>query len=219
MNPGSQITKAFRGVLVETSLGPLANGRLDEAFGLATGAWSVDAGAGTSELEIATGLGEEGGTEAGAVVGHDATDRDAEVGEVGHGLAEEAAGGSGFFIGQQSGKSDAGMVIDGDIKKLPAGTAGFILGIAGEAMAGLVNAGQLLDVDVQPVARSGQFAAHDGRAGSSILIWFSLSRVRMRLTTQRQAVERCRSLYTIPTILDLKAGTNEESPTRFDHSW
>jgi hypothetical protein len=43
-------------------------------------------------------------------------------------------------------------------------------------MPGLVDAGQLLDVDVQQVARSGQFVAQDGYDGFSILIWFSLSR-------------------------------------------
>src|ERR1022692_1394956 len=83
------------------------------------------------------------------VVGHDATDLDAQVGEVGHGLAEEVAGGGSFFIGQQGGEGDAGVVVDGDIKKLPAGAAGFILGIAGDAMAGLVDTSQLLNVDVQ----------------------------------------------------------------------
>ena len=157
------MTKALGGILVETGVGPLPDGSLDEALGLAVGAWGIDASAGVSELQIATGLCEQGGAKAGAVVGHDATDLEAEVGEVGRGLAQEAAGGSSFFIREQGGEGDTGMVIDGDIEKLPAGAAGFILGIAGEAMAGLVDAGQLLDVDVQQVAGSGQFVAHDGQ--------------------------------------------------------
>ena len=165
VNPRSQMAKAFGGVLVEAGVGPLADGGLDEAFGLAIGAWGVDASAGVLELEIAAGLREQGGAEARAVVGHDAADRDAEVGEVGHGLAEEAAGGGRFFVRQQGGEGDAGVVVDGDIKKLPAGAAGFILGIAGDAMAGLGDAGQLLDVDVQQVAGSGVLVAHDGHGG------------------------------------------------------
>src|ERR1035438_1106261 len=165
VDPRSQMAKPFGGVLVETGVGPLANGSLDEAFGFAIGARSVNASAGVSELQIAAGLGKEGGAEARTVVGHDAPDLDAEVGEVGHGLAEEAAGRSCFFIGQQGGEGDAGVVVDGDIQKLPAGAAGFILGIAGDAMAGLVNAGQLLNVDVQQVAGSRKFVAHDGPGG------------------------------------------------------
>src|ERR1017187_5659588 len=144
VDPRSQMAKPFGGVLVDTGGGPLANGSLDEAFGFAIGARSVNASAGVSELQIAAGLGKEGGAEARTVVGHDAPDLDAEVGEVGHGLAEEAAGRSCFFIGQQGGEGDAGVVVDGDIQKLPAGAA-----------------------------------------GSSILILFNLSRVRMRLTVAR----------------------------------
>src|ERR1017187_10169912 len=165
VDPRSQMAKPFGGVLVETGVGPLANGSLDEAFGLAIGARSVNASAGVSEMQIATGLCKEGGAEARTVVGHDATDLDAQVGEVGHGLAEEVAGGGSFFIGQQGGEGDAGVVVDGDIKKLQIGRAGFILGIAGDAMAGLVDTSQLLNVDVQQVAGSGKFVADDGHGG------------------------------------------------------
>src|ERR1017187_7723039 len=165
VDPRSQMAKPFGGVLVETGVGPLANGSLDEAFGFTIGARSVNASAGVSELQIAAGLGKEGGAEARTVVGHDAPDLDAEVGEVGHGLAEEAAGRSCFFIGQQGGEGEAGGVLDGDIQKLPAGAAGFILGIAGDAMSGLVDAGRLLNVDVQQVAGSGKFVADDGHGG------------------------------------------------------
>ena len=112
VDPRSQMAKAIGGVLIEPCVGPLADGGLDEAFGLAIGARSVDASAGVAELEIATGLCEEGGAEARAVVGHDATNLDAEVSEVGHGLAEEAAGGSRFLIGKQGGKGDARVVVD-----------------------------------------------------------------------------------------------------------
>src|ERR1035438_4182238 len=165
VDPRSQMAKPFGGVVVETGGGPLANGSLDEALGLAIGARSVNASAGVSELQIATGLCKQGGAEARTVVGHDAPDLDAQVGEVGHGLAEEAAGRSCFFIGEQSGEGDAGVVVDGDVKELPAGAAGFILRVAGEAMAGLVDTSQLLNVDVQQVAGSGKFVAHDGHGG------------------------------------------------------
>ena len=44
------------------------------------------------------------------------------------------------------------MVVDGHVEELPSGAAGFILRVAGDAVAGLVDAGQLLDVDVQQVS-------------------------------------------------------------------
>src|ERR1035437_2207279 len=64
VDPRCQMATPFGGVVVETGVGPLANGSLDEAFGLAIGARSVNASAGVSELQIATGLCKEGGAEA-----------------------------------------------------------------------------------------------------------------------------------------------------------
>ena len=54
------------------------------------------------------------------------------------------------------------MIVDGDIEELPAGAAGFVLGISGEAMARFGNAGQLFDVDVQQIAGSGMLITNDG---------------------------------------------------------
>jgi hypothetical protein len=52
------------------------------------------------DAEGAAGMGEAVSVEAGAVVGHHAPHLDAEPMEVGDGLAEETAGGDGFFVGQ-----------------------------------------------------------------------------------------------------------------------
>src|ERR1035437_6617676 len=49
-------TKPFGGVLVETGVGPLAHGRLDEAFVLAIGARGLNASAFFFFLQTATGL-------------------------------------------------------------------------------------------------------------------------------------------------------------------
>ncbi len=54
------------------------------------------------------------------------------------------------------------MVVDGHVEELPTGAASFIAGIAGDAVAGLDDTGQLLDVDVQQIAGGGVFVAHDG---------------------------------------------------------
>src|SRR3981081_1116004 len=92
MDPGSEMAQAFGGVLIETGVGPLADGGLNEAFRLAIGAGSVDAGTDVVEGKVAASLREQEGTEARAIVGHDAAHRNAEMSEVGHGLAAEGMG-------------------------------------------------------------------------------------------------------------------------------
>jgi len=165
MDPGSEMAQAMGGVLIKAGIGPFADGGLDEALGFAIGAWGVDAGADGLDVQLAAGLGEAPRTEAGTVVGHDASNGDVQAQEVSHGLAQEAAGGDSLFVGEQGSEGEAGVVVDGDVKKLPTGAPGFVLGIAGEAMAGLMNTGQLLDVDMEQVAGGGMFVAHDGHSG------------------------------------------------------
>lgn len=69
-----------------------------------------------------------------------------------------------FFVRKQGRESDARVVVDGHVEELPTGTTSFVLGVAGETMAGLVDAGQLLNVDMQQVPGSGMFVAHDGQS-------------------------------------------------------
>src|SRR5487761_1309941 len=163
--PRGEMVESIFGVWVEPDVGPFADGGLDEALRLAVGAGSVDAGADMFDIEFPAGEGEAMGIEARAVIGHDAPHLDAEPGEVSHSLVQETCRGSGFFIRHHGGEGDAGVVVDGHIEELPAGAAGFVLGIAGDAMAGFDDAGQLLDVDVQQVSRGGVFVAHDGDLG------------------------------------------------------
>ena len=54
------------------------------------------------------------------------------------------------------------MIVDGDVEELPTGTASFVLRIAGDAMASLDDAGELLDVEMQQVAGRGMLVADDG---------------------------------------------------------
>ena len=64
---------------------PFAERGLNEAFSLAVGLWRVGLGPEVLDVEIAAGFGEGPGAIAGAVVGHDAGDADAEGVEVGDG--------------------------------------------------------------------------------------------------------------------------------------
>src|SRR5260221_7729827 len=58
------------------------------------------------------------------------------------------------LIGQKLGEGDAGSVIDGDVEKLPSGAAGVIaLAVASDAVADPLDAGELLDIEVDEFAR------------------------------------------------------------------
>src|SRR5260221_13312411 len=58
------------------------------------------------------------------------------------------------LIGQKLGEGDAGSVIDGDVEKLPSGAAGVIaLAVARDAVADPLDAGELLDIEVDELAR------------------------------------------------------------------
>jgi hypothetical protein len=125
---------------------------LDEGFGLAVGGWGVDAGALVGDAEMAADVREVVGVEAGSVVGEHTPCGDAEALEVGHGCGQEAGGGVRLFVRVECGVGDAGVIIDGDVEELPACSTSLVPGVAGDAMAGLDDAGELLDVDVQQVA-------------------------------------------------------------------
>ncbi len=153
---------ALGGILIEAGIGPLADSGLNKAFGFAVGAWSVDAGANMFKLEFAASGGEAVGVEAGTIVGHDAAHYDAKTCEVQHRFPKKLAGGRGGFIRQHSGESHAGMVVDGDIKKFPTGSAGFVLRITGHSMAGLGDACEFFDVDMQEIPGMGMFVTDDG---------------------------------------------------------
>ena len=77
---------------------------------------------------------------------------------------EESDGTAGGFIREELGEGEAGMVIDGDVEELPACAAGMIaLAVAGDAVAGAHDAGELLDVEMEQIARVCALVAADGR--------------------------------------------------------
>src|SRR5271168_1084558 len=163
VDPWFEAAVSFCGVLIEAGIGPFPDGGLDEALGLAVGARGVDAGADVFESEVTAGIAEPIGIEAGAVVGHHWAELDVVAGEVGGGLAEEAAGGGCLFIRHHGDVGYARVIVDGDIEELPTCAASLILGVAGDAVTGLVDARQLLDIDVDQIAGGGIFIADDRR--------------------------------------------------------
>src|ERR1700692_4097164 len=145
--------------MIGLSVSPFAQTGLDEALGLAVGFWSVGLGADVFEAEPLAELAEGEGLVAGAVVGHDAFDLDAEAVVVGEGGLEEAGGASLLLVGHDLGEGDAGVVVDGDMDELPAEPfapcppVALPSAVAGDAMTDSIDPAELLDVEVDHPAR------------------------------------------------------------------
>ena len=108
--------------VIGTSISPFAGDGLDEAFGLAIGLRAIGTSEDVTEAEIFAGGGEEFRTIGGALVSEDGEDGDA-VGLVeGDGLVESGQDAGSFFIWEEGGKSQAGVIIDGDMEGLDART-------------------------------------------------------------------------------------------------
>ena len=81
------------------------------------------------------------------------------------GLVECGQDAGSFFIGKETGKSQAGMIVDGDMEGLDAG-AGITMGaIAGGADAWLEKAAKLFNIKMKEVTGSGAFVTPDRRLG------------------------------------------------------
>src|ERR1051326_4978254 len=151
-----------------TNVGPLAQGGLDEAFGLAVGAGSVGTGKAVLDAELKAGGAELAGAIAGAVVGEQAADGDAVLGVEGDGGVQEGDGGFALLVGQHAGEGEAGVIVDGDVQSLPAGELGATATAAVATNGDLLIAGHALDVEVEQIAGSGMLVAHDGWGGMQV---------------------------------------------------
>src|SRR5260370_22835212 len=129
------------GVQIGSGISPLSEVGLDEARGLDVGLGGVGPGADVLQPEPAAGVSEGEGSVAGAVVGHDALDGDAETCVVGDTGVEEGHRTSLAFIWFDLGEGDARGVIDADMNELPSHASAVALAgaIAGDAVADLVE--------------------------------------------------------------------------------
>ncbi len=84
-------------MMVWDAICPFSKRRLDEAFGLAVGLWTIGAGEAMPEPEALTCCGECFGAERRAVVGEDASRVHAQGSEIGHGVMQELDG-TGFAL-------------------------------------------------------------------------------------------------------------------------
>jgi len=107
------------------------------------------------------GGGEEFGAVGGTAIGEEALDSDAMSGVEGERLLESVEDAGDFFVRKEAGKSEAGVIVDGDVQAFDAGTWIAARAIAGGADAGLGEAAQLLDVEVKEFAGLGAFVTLD----------------------------------------------------------
>src|SRR5438046_801294 len=95
---GLEAVVAFGGGVVRMSVGPLAEGGLDEALGLAVGLGSVRAGEAVCESELSHGGLHRFRAVTGAIVGVNALNLDAEALEESEGGVEEGDDTFGLFV-------------------------------------------------------------------------------------------------------------------------
>jgi hypothetical protein len=151
--------------VVGAGISPLASEGLDEAFGLAVGLWAIGTGEEMADAQLKAGSGEEFGAVGGAAVGEDALDVNAMSLIEGDGLMEGGENAGSFFIREKGGKSQAGMVIDGDVKGLDAGARIAMGTIAGGADARLEKAAKLFNIKMKELAGGIAFVTQDRRLG------------------------------------------------------
>ena len=147
---------------IGTVVGPAAQERLDKTFSFSVGAGSVRSGAQVAQAESSAGGCEAVRAIAGAVVGHDAGDFDAVAGVPGDEASKEGGSGWGSFVSQNFGVGQTGGIVDGDVNELPAGASGALPAVASDAVADDLDAAQLLDVDMNELARMVSLVAADG---------------------------------------------------------
>ena len=107
-------------MLEGSCVGPFSERGLNEAFRLSVGLRGVRFGGEVFDSELFAGMREGLQTIATAIIGHDATDSNAEAFVVGNGGAQKGNGAVLLLIWKDVGASDAGMVIDGDVNEVPA---------------------------------------------------------------------------------------------------
>lgn len=78
---------------------------------------------------------------------------------------ESGQGAGGFFIWEEAGEGQSGMVIDGDVEGLDACARVAMGAVAGGADSGLMKAAKLFNIKVKQLTWGGPFITLDGRLG------------------------------------------------------
>ena len=151
--------------IIGASVSPLPGDGLDEALGLAIGLRAIRSGETMLDAELLASGGEEFGAIGGVPIGEEALDDDAVVLVESEGLVEGVQSAGDFFIREQAGESQAGMVVDGDVEGFDAGARIAMGTIASGADAGLKKTAKLFNIKMKQLAGGGAFITQDRRLG------------------------------------------------------
>src|SRR4029077_10240196 len=99
---------------------------LDESLGLSVCFRSIRLGADVLDAQVPASVAEGECLVATPIVGHDASDGDAETFVIGHRRLEKGNGAVRRLVGLDLGEGDAGVVVNADVDKLPAGAAALV---------------------------------------------------------------------------------------------
>src|SRR5215210_5071513 len=167
VQPDRQRGGAVVGRWVGLSVGPFAQGGLDEALGFAVCLGRIGLGPDVLEAELAAGGAEGLRAIAGIIVGHHTGNRDAEVRVVGDRGLEEGDRALLLLVREDLREGHPGGVVDADVDELPPDAPALALtgSIAGDAMADTVEAAELFDIDVDQFAGMLAFVAANRRGG------------------------------------------------------
>src|SRR4051812_15310951 len=165
---GGSVVRSWVGL----SVGPFAQGGLDEALSLAVCLGRIGLGSDVLEAEIAAGGAEGLGTIAGAIVGHHTGDRDAEVRVVGDGGLEEGDRTLLFLVRQDLREGHSGGVVDADVDELPPDAPALALTVRSPVMRWPTRSkrpsfliSELFDIDVDQFAGMLALVAANRRGG------------------------------------------------------
>ena len=137
---------------------------MNEAFRLSVGARRIGPREEMAQPEALAAVGEASRAVSGAVVGHHTTDSHTQVAEVGDGGFEEGGDTVAGLVGMDLDEADAGVVVDADVDVVAAGAGRALAAVAGDAVAGLFETGEFLDVEVQQLTGMFPLVASDGRS-------------------------------------------------------
>lgn len=149
--------------VIGPSIGPLTSDGLDEAFGLAIGLRAVGSGEEMKEAELLAGGGKAFGAVGRAAIGEDLLDADAQSFVEVEGLVEGGQDAGSFLVGKEGGKSETGMVIDGDVQTFDTGAWIAVGTVPGSADAGLMKPAQLFNIQMQEFTGGGALVTEDWR--------------------------------------------------------
>src|SRR4051794_33525230 len=167
VQPDRQRSSAVVRGWVGLSVGPFAQGGLDKALSLAVCLGRIRLGPDVLETEIAAGAAEGLGAKAGAIVGHHTGNRDAKVRVVGDRGLEEADRALLLLVRKDLREGDPGGVVDADVDELPPDAPALALprSVAGHAMADVIKATELFDINVDQFAGMFALVAANRRGG------------------------------------------------------